>query len=326
MSLVAAIVFILLYILITKKLTFPFIYCIPSGRFFSIGTVVTNSPLDIDKKKVVKINSDKFAVYPRLRFLADPFIVEENNEYYIFFEKISYKLFSKGADIAVLKSSNLKDWNYLGVALREPYHLSYPNVFKHKGKWYMIPGSNILDEIRIYESDNFPFNWKFKTTLINYRIVDATLIINGDDFYIYGQAVEDRSLRVFHSDDLFLGWKEHPSSPIRFGMNETQPAGNAMLVNDKMIYFVQDHSEGYGTAVIGYEIEILTKNEFKDCRLDEPILSKFGDGWASKGMHHITSVKMKDGSLFCVVDGVDKEHHKKWNLSLFNLPVFTDHL
>ena len=261
-----------------------------------------------------------------MKFLADPFIVEENNEYYIFFEKISYKLFSKGADIAVIKSNNLKDWNYLGVAIREPYHLSYPNVFKHKGIWYMIPGSNILDEIRLYESDNFPFNWKFKKTLINYRIVDATLIIKDNDFYMYGQAVNDRSLRVFYSNELLSGWSEHPSSPLRFGMNETQPAGNPIIVDGRMLYFFQDHSEGYGTAVIGYEIETLTKNEFKDRRLVEPVLSKFGNEWASKGMHHITSVTLKDGSLFCVVDGVDQEHEKSWNFNLLNTPEYTTHL
>ena len=236
-------ILILVVIFITRKITFPFIYCIPSGRFFSIGTVITTNPLNIDKKQITKIKSESFRVFPRMKFLADPFIVEENNECYIFFEKISYKLFSKGADIAVIKSKNLKDWNYLGVALREPYHLSYPNVFKHKGVWYMIPGSNILDEIRLYESNNFPFDWKFKKTLINYRIVDATLIIKDNEFYMYGQAVNDRSLRVFYSNELLTGWSEHPSSPLRFGMNETQPAGNPMIVDGRMIYFFQDHSE-----------------------------------------------------------------------------------
>jgi len=311
-------------LLITKKITFPFIYCVPTGSDFSLGTILTSNPLSINKAEIQHLDPYQFKCSPPVQFMADPFIVEDKDLYYLFFEQVNRKMFSKGADIAVIKSKDLINWKHLGVILREPFHLSYPNVFKWNDKWYMIPETVAKHEVRLYESTEFPFKWKYITSIIDKMILDPTLFIVNGTLYVLGQSVEDRSLRLYFSDNLFSGWVEHSSSPIRFGENETQPAGKPGIINGEFTYFVQDHSKGYGTAVIAYQIEEISKTNFIDKRLkNNPVLSQFGNEWAECGMHHISWINTNYEKYFCVVDGVDRIKNKKWKFSIFNFPEFT---
>ena len=58
---------------------------------------------------------------------ADPFLIVNNNELFIFFEaKAPYR----DGWIEGYRTKNMVDFDPLGVVLREPYHLSYPFVFK----------------------------------------------------------------------------------------------------------------------------------------------------------------------------------------------------
>jgi hypothetical protein len=306
------------------KLTFPFLYCIQEGRNFSLGTIITSNPLQIDKASIKNIIPSEFRFNPPLRFMADPFIVKEEGYYYIFFEQLDDRMFSKGASIASIRSIDFKNWTHLGVVLNEPFHLSYPSVHKYAGKWYMLPETVAAHEVRLYESANFPFKWEYKVTLLAEDLVDPTLFMKDDIFYLLGQKPTDRSLRLYCSSNLVTGWSEHPKSPIRSGVNETQPAGQAALVNGKLIYFVQDHTHGYGTSVIAYSIEILTLLDYEDLRLTvNPVLDKNGNTWAEMGMHHISWIENKTGEFYCTVDGVEAPHPKKWKFSLSNLPKFT---
>ena len=49
--------------------------------------------------------------------------------------------------------------------LKEPFHLSYPYVFKHKGTYYMIPESRAAGAVRLYRARSFPLSLEFDTTL-----------------------------------------------------------------------------------------------------------------------------------------------------------------
>lgn len=315
---------ILSYLLKSKRMTFPFIYCVQAGGHYTLGTINTEHPLSIDKDLIRIIDWKNTQFNPPLRFMADPFIVEEKGTFYIFFEQFNFKLNALGADIAVLKSNDLENWEYLGIVLYEKFHLSYPYVFKWENKWYMIPESVAVKEVRLYESEDFPFKWKLKNVIIENIIADSTLIIAESVFYILGMCCTDNSLRLYYSDNLFYGWKEHPQSPIRVGeCNDIRPAGRPETVNRKLVYFIQDNSLGYGTGVIAYEINKISKTEFSDRRIENnPILFRFGNGWAASGMHHLSCIKTSDSNYFCVVDGLSSYKSKEWRFSWRNLPEF----
>lgn len=326
LCLLGSIVFIAFYsyLLKNKKITLPFVYHNPAGSNYTLATLHTSYPLNIDVHAVDIIDPTTFRFSYPFRFMADPFIVEEAGMYYLFFEQFHFQSRELGADIALLSSKDLKNWRYEGFVLKESFHLSYPQVFKYENVWYMIPESGAVNEVRLYSTQQFPFKWKQQNVLLTEPIADATLLIRDGVFYLLGMLVNDNSLRLYCSDSLSEGWSEHPCSPIRVeAQNGTRPAGRIEELDGKLIYLVQDNSQGYGTGVIAYQIDEISTHSFKDHRLENnPILFKFGEDWAMNGMHHLTYLKLKENEYFCVVDGLGPSKYYKWRFSLKNFPRF----
>ena len=88
------------------------------------------------------------------KFVADPFLVKEGETWNLFFEV--YDNDTKQGDLAVATSKNTWTWNYEKVIIDEPFHLSYPYVFKSQGEYYLIPESYEDNSIRLYKADKFP--------------------------------------------------------------------------------------------------------------------------------------------------------------------------
>ena len=61
-------------------------------------------------------------------FLADPFLLQEGDAWYLFFEVLNNA--NSQGDIGYASSANGYDWTYQKIVLDEPFHLSYPYVFK----------------------------------------------------------------------------------------------------------------------------------------------------------------------------------------------------
>ena len=57
----------------------------------------------------------------------------------LFFEV--YNNDTKQGDLAVATSKNTWIWDYQKVIIDEPFHLSYPYVFKADDEYYLIPES-----------------------------------------------------------------------------------------------------------------------------------------------------------------------------------------
>lgn len=293
-------------LIIQRKMTIPFLYKFNKAEYFTIGTVKSSNPFTINKDSIQHFDPRLIPSRPHIKLMADPFIVRNNNEYFIFYEQFSGKTNATFGDIAVLKSTDGTSWDYQGVVLDEKFHLSFPNIFKWNQKWYMLPEAGASNGLRLYETDSFPNNWRLKSILIENKVfADPILLIKNEMFYILVQDNADFSLRLYVSDALDANWKEHPSSPIRIGHNNgVRPAGRPEIINDSLYYFVQDHTNGYGTAVMAYRIDSISPTHFKDVKLtNNPILSKFGNDWAANGMHHLTWVKTNDNKYLCAVDG-----------------------
>src|SRR3954471_8902781 len=70
-------------------------------------------------------------------FVADPFLIHHGEVWYLFFE-----VWNRDADkgeIGLAISRDLATWDYRGIVLREPWHLSYPHVFEFDGRIWMLP-------------------------------------------------------------------------------------------------------------------------------------------------------------------------------------------
>lgn len=303
--------------------TIPFLYKKRGGQYFSIGSCIADNLRAIDKEMFNPLCQDQFNQHPCLQMMADPFVVYDGGYYYIFYEELTLKWMARGADIAVLKSSDAKKWERIGIAIREPFHLSFPNVFTYNGDWYMIPEANESKALTIYRATKFPMHWeRYINIFENTPYADPMIYSQDGYFYLWiNTYVNGNDLRLFTSRELQGPWDEHPMSPIRRNNDETRPGSTIISYDGNLYYFIQDNSEGYGTGLIAYEIDVLTPSMYKDHRLEAPpFLWKHGDKWASDGMHQFSMCKMNEKYL-CVVDGCKNESSGGWKWSWLNWPI-----
>src|SRR3970282_1407135 len=109
-------------------------------------------------------------------FLADPFFVKEEDTIYLFFEHQKSK---SNADVGLLTSIDGKNYRYRGTVLSQKFHLSYPQVFKYKGDFYMVPESKQANAVLLYKAHRFPYGWRICDTLIaNVQLVDPTIYLS----------------------------------------------------------------------------------------------------------------------------------------------------
>lgn len=309
------------YLLLTRQMTIPFIYSSKGGQMWTLGVVKTSSPLNINTDSICWIPKDITDEYPVPGIMADPFIVEKEGVYYMFYEEKSGKRNSNHGNISVLESTDGVSWKHLGYALDAPFHLSWPNVFESEGEYYMIPERGATHEMAIYKATDFPMKWQKDAVIHKTTFYADPIIYNVNDiWYLFVQ--EENGLSLYYND-VFLedDWILHPSSPIMTG-NGTRPAGQIYTIENEMYMFLQISADSYGNGVYAYVIDTISMNDFSMHRLEEPVLWKFGDGVAKDGMHTLNFVVMPDSSFLCVVDGTIIEEPEPWRWAWKNLPKF----
>ena len=313
------------YLIMSRQMTVPFLYRVKPGNRYTIATAWTDTPLFVDSSDMKPLKWECFDQHPTCVFMADPFVVRNGNDFYVFYEEMSSKMNSTWGDIAVLHSADLEHWERLGVAIDEPFHLSFPNVFEYEGDWYMLPESTAIKELRLYKATEFPLKWNYCVTLVNDDYCADAALLQQDSlwFLLYKSS---KGLRLCYSENLFFGWEEHPMTPIRVedGEQETRPAGGFINYEDSIYYVVQRHDGHYGTSVVAYRIDSLTTMFFDDYRLScNPIVEAHGGGWARDGMHQWSSVFVPEkGRYFCVMDGNKIDDETEWGWDWKNLPKF----
>jgi hypothetical protein len=239
------------------------------------------------------------------RFVADPFLIRDQEKFYLFFEVL-------GVDRGVIGLATSADglrWRYERVVLEEPFHLSYPFVFKWKNDYYMVPESSEVNSVRLYKATRFPYEWQFVKTIVTGRsLVDSTVLYHQGVWWLFSASLDNKNLYLFSADYPEGPWHEHPGSPIvREDGRDARPAGNVLDTGERLIRLSQDsqaYGEQYGKAVRGFEIETLTRDEYRERPLDgNPILKGSGAGWNSEGMHNMSAVPVGGGRWIAAVDG-----------------------
>src|ERR1051326_8374444 len=94
---------------------------------WSISIYRGNSPFRLEPSRTPALSKDHITDIPA-EFVADPFMLQHNRRWHMFFESITAK--TKPGKLALATSNDGLTWSYQQVVLREPFHLSYPHVFK----------------------------------------------------------------------------------------------------------------------------------------------------------------------------------------------------
>ena len=228
---------------------------------------------------------------PPNHFLADPFIVSENNKHYCFVEDYD---FTKDRGCISLYELNTSTAIRHGEIIVEPFHMSYPYVFKYQSKYYLVPESCENKDIRIYEAEEFPYKWKFlKTIFTNVDAADTTIFEKDGVWWLFSNIDPIQSgdhcseLSIFYSDDpLSDRWIPHPKNPVICNSLNARMGG--ILFDESGIYRVSQKQgiAQYGKASNINKIIDLSKTDYIE-ELIYTIEPNFFNNL--KGTHHLHS-------------------------------------
>ncbi|MGE0704610.1 MAG: hypothetical protein AB7F99_19080 [Vicinamibacterales bacterium] len=244
-------------------------------------------------------------------YVADPFMIEVSGRWHMFFEVLARdESGSAVGQIGLATSEDARHWRYERIVLREPFHLSYPHVFVHRGVHYMIPETHQRSSIRLYRADPFPATWEFERTLVEGQgLADSCPFFARNHWWMFTTGgtppLYCDALRLFHADDLMGPWVEHPRSPVQAGNRHlARPAGRVVVAGGRIVRFAQACEPFYGTSVSAMEITELTETTYRERPMAAaPILAGSGAGWNAVGMHHVDPHLVGDGQWLACVDG-----------------------
>jgi hypothetical protein len=231
------------------------------------------------------------ALPPRGRFWADPFLHTREGRTYCFVEDYVYE--AGRAHISALEIVGTKIVER-GVALKEPFHLSFPFLFEHLGELYMCPESCAAGQIRVYRCTQFPLEWKLEKVLMEgVCAVDTMLLNKGGRWWMFttidesGTGDHCSELYLFSSDSpLSSTWTPHAQNPLRI---DSRGGRNAGLIVEGQKIFRLAQCQGfdrYGHSLLAYEIVELSESRYAET-LVATIAPNFRKGLL--GTHHLST-------------------------------------
>jgi hypothetical protein len=233
------------------------------------------------------------------QFMADPFFVKEKDTFYIFFEHKIKNIHP--AKIGLLTSKDGYNYNYKGTVLKEKFHLSYPQVFKYKNEYYMIPETQSAENVLLYKAEKFPYDWKICDTLIaNIKLKDPSIFLS-DTLNIIAGSDANLTMQLYTSNSLFGDWKLHKNPNPLMG-SESRPGGRFYNAKDGLILPVQNSSHGYGYGISLYKFKF-NKSNYEVEKIKNLFLKRQKNiPEFNAGMHQL-DIQDVDGQLYYVYDG-----------------------
>ncbi|HEV2990177.1 MAG TPA: hypothetical protein VG759_17165 [Candidatus Angelobacter sp.] len=239
-------------------------------------------------------------------FVADPFMVREGNQWILFFEVLNAG--NRRGEIGLATSRDAFHWQYQGIVLREPFHLSYPYVFLWNGEYYMVPETLDLGCIQLYRAVQFPTQWERCASLVPGVYADPTVFRHDGRWWMFacGRPRRHDEVALFHADDLRGPWMPHPQNPLIKGdPRRARPAGRVIAWNGGVLRLAQDCVPEYGTQVRAFAVSELTPQTYREIELPESPLLSPGKAWNADGMHHMDAHQLEDGKWIACVDGYE---------------------
>jgi methionyl-tRNA formyltransferase len=207
-------------------------------------------------------------VPPRDRFWADPFPVLHEGRYFVFYEQLVY---SHGVgEIWVMELDEQGAPHSHRPALRQPYHLSYPNVFRWRDEWYMVPETFDKRRIEVYRATRFPDAWApAGVALEGVDAVDPTITeVDGVWWLMFATVVpgteEASTLHLYHASSPLGPWTAHRRNPVKVDVRGARPAGRVFRHGKRFYRPAQDGAPRYGEAIRVFEIVTLTESVYEE--------------------------------------------------------------
>jgi hypothetical protein len=271
---------------------------------WSIGIYTGSTPFDLaDSEPIINpVITAKDVDDIDAKFVADPFMVVEDDGYYMFFEVMNRQ--TGHGDIGYAESKDGVKWKYRGIIIDEDFHLSYPYVFKWEDNFYLIPDSSYDYSIRLYVASVFPGKWKHVVNLMNgHHYVDPSILRKNNKWWLFASVPGMDALDLFYSDELIGPWQPHPQNPLlKRKRHHSRPGGRVFSYNDHLYRLTQDDEPKYGIQVFAFEITTLSETSYAEKKVETPVVTYTGSGWNAVGMHTVDPHKVGDRWI-AAVDG-----------------------
>jgi hypothetical protein len=202
---------------------------------------------------------------PRGRFYADPFLFEHAGRTWLFFEDYEY-----AADRGRISCAEVHNGE-LGTAmpaLEQPYHLSYPCIFRVGDEIYMVPESVAHGTVDLYRCTRFPGQWQLEKELLREPAVDTTVWARDGLYWFFVTLQEARGggtqLWLFYAPDVTAGWSSHPANPVSTDVRNSRGAGAIFQRNGRLFRPSQDCSRHYGFSFTLNEIIVWDRERYEE--------------------------------------------------------------
>lgn len=189
---------------------------------------------------------------------ADPFLVRHEGVEYIFCE--AFDILRDRGILAYRTIDEKGRVSKLHPCLDTGSHLSYPNVFCHKGQMYMIPESGTADEVALYKAVHFPDKWEKQMVLLEgVAACDTDLVEHQGNAYLLtlifdrdkGPYVYDRLYAYVWNADRFVPCM---TRPVVQGAQYARNAGSTFTHEGKLFRVSQDCKDMYGESITFHQI------------------------------------------------------------------------
>ena len=228
----------------------------------------------------------EIAKAPDKEWCADPFVIENGSNKYIFVEQ-----YSKDKDKGSIGYFEFVDGKPVsqGIIIENTYHMSYPDVFKYGDRYYMIPESSANNSVDLYVAEHFPDIWKKEKSLITgKKYVDSTVYQDNSGLYLISYTmIGGYEIHVF-----MLNMKSKEVELIskkRYEKNVARPGGRLFIENGKLLRPAQDCSRKYGEALILYQVDALNRDGyFEEHELKRIEICSIKTPLESDRIHHLT--------------------------------------
>ncbi len=187
----------------------------------------------------------------RDEFLADPFGLWHEGKLYVFIESYDYRHGKGVIDVLIYDDRfNLLERKEV---LNEPWHLSYPNVFRYEGEIYMLPEAHKSGRLTLYKARSFPDGWE-KVEAFDFPIgaIDATPLYYAGRWWLFWtppspKPFRQSALHIAVADELTGPWCD--MGRFLIDKSGARPAGTPFIDGKEVVLPVQDCSKTYGGGI-----------------------------------------------------------------------------
>lgn len=207
---------------------------------------------------------------------ADPRLFSHDSSNWLFFEQLQNGL-TKG-EIWCGRLGQDGSLSEVRPCLRQPYHLSYPQLLEEQGEIFLIPESEEAGGVDLYRARQFPDDWVFERRLIGLPCVDPTVFRWRDRWWMIVSPQNVKGVAaiswLFSAPQLTGPWLVHPAGPVAVSAENARGAGPIFSYESKLIRPSQDCGLSYGRALIFNEILSLDGEGYA-----ENVIARVDAGW-----------------------------------------------